>query len=150
MHTWSMLVLPTPVAPRNAALRGRQCALEGSAPPSRVNRYAEMHLLCIWISIAIEIFFVGFVAKAVPFAPWELSSNCRLPYISGCLKILSDKFPPQEATFHDIFERRFLVNTLITFYYRRGLQDYCIRLVLFRKILRFAYCNQSAQVWILI
>lgn len=52
-----MLVLPTPVAPKNAALRG-PCSHGGSAPPSRVIRYAEMHLFCICSSISIEIFVV--------------------------------------------------------------------------------------------
>lgn len=55
LRTCNMLVLPTPEAPKNAALRG-PCSHGGSAPPSRVMRYAEMHLFCMWISIAIEIF----------------------------------------------------------------------------------------------
>lgn len=62
-----MLVLPTPVAPKNAALRG-PCSHGGSAPPSRVMRYAEMHLFCIWSSISIEILVVVFVAAVVASA----------------------------------------------------------------------------------
>jgi len=63
-----MLVLPTPVAPKNAALRG-PCSHGGSAPPSRVMRYAEMHLFCMWSSISIEILVVGAVAVALDFDP---------------------------------------------------------------------------------
>lgn len=93
--TCRMLVLPTPVAPRNAALRGRHWALEGSAPPSRVNRYAEMHLFCIWSSMAIEILFEVWAARAVPSAARQLIWGCRLsPYISGCFKALDDALRP--------------------------------------------------------
>lgn len=52
--TSSKLVLPTPRAPRKAALSGPRYH-GGSLAPSNVIRYAEYHLFCIFISMANEI-----------------------------------------------------------------------------------------------
>lgn len=79
-----MLVLPTPVAPKNAALRG-PCSHGGSAPPSRVIRYAEMHLFCICSSISIEIFVVlarvGVVDDALPCCAFAVDPLMPAPIV---------------------------------------------------------------------
>lgn len=54
MLTSSKLVLPTPCAPRKAALSGPRYHGE-SVAPSKVIRYAEYHLFCILISMANEM-----------------------------------------------------------------------------------------------